>query len=170
MAALGFSRQILTVDSGDTKADAIIVLGGGSNQLRPERAAELFRKGLAPLVVVSGTGDDQLNALALERNGVPKSAIVIEGRSKSTLQNARFSIDILRQKDVHRAIIVTSWYHSRRALQCFEQLGPDIHFASCPSYWGYPFLDWTARGVIGYVVYEYVKLLGYWVCYGIRPF
>ncbi len=170
MIVLGFSHQILTIDSGEEKADAIIVLGGGSHQLRPEHAADLFKKGLAPLVLVSGTGDFDLNVQGLEKNGVPASAIIIESRSKSTLQNARFSIDILRQHNMHRAIIVTSWYHSRRALHCFQQLGPDLQFVSCPSYWGYPFSEWLSQGVIGYLVYEYVKLIGYWICYGIRPF
>ena len=36
-----------------------------------------------------------------------------------------------------RVIIVTSWYHSRRALACFEHYAPDMKFYSRPSYFGY---------------------------------
>jgi len=169
IVSLRFSRQILTIDSGDVKADALVVLGGGADQERPQRAAEIFQKGLVPLVLVSGTGDCNINVNILERNGVPPKAILIENRSKSTLENARFSISILREKGAHRVIIVTSWYHSRRALKCFEEMAPDIKFDSCPSYWGYAPSEWYAKKVRGYVLYEYVKLFGYWICYGVRP-
>ena len=38
LTALLFPRQILTVDSGPVKADAMVVLGGGMSE-RPERAS-----------------------------------------------------------------------------------------------------------------------------------
>jgi len=170
IAVLGFSRQILTIDSGDVEADAIVVLGGGEGQHRPERAAELVAKGRAPLVLVSGAGDFDLNVNRLEKAGLSASAIMVENRSRSTLQNAQFSIPLLRKMGAHRVIIVTSWYHSRRALKCFQQLAPDIQFASCPSYWGNPYEEWYGRDIGGYLVVEYAKLLGYWVCYGVSPF
>jgi hypothetical protein len=44
---------------------------------------------------------------------------------------------LLRQMGAKRVIIVTSWYHSRRALACFEHYAPDIKFYSRPSYFGY---------------------------------
>ena len=51
-----FPQQILTVDSGPVKADVMVVLGGGLAD-RPERAAELFKQGEAPKILVSGKGD-----------------------------------------------------------------------------------------------------------------
>jgi len=170
LAAIGFSRQILTIDSGNVQADAIVVLGGGADQLRPERAAELVVQGRAPIVLVSGAGDFDRNVSRLELAGLPASSVMIENRSKSTLQNARFSIVLLRKMGARRVIIVTSWYHSRRALMCFRHLAPDIQFASCPSYWGSPGAERYGQNVGGYIMAEYMKLLGYWICYGIRPF
>jgi uncharacterized SAM-binding protein YcdF (DUF218 family) len=163
-----FSQEILTVDSGSVKADAIVILGGGGIE-RPERAAELFKHGDAPKILVSGVGDFEQHRKDLLRAGVPGNAIQIEGKSKSTRENAEFSIPLLRGLGVKRVIIVTDWYHSRRALHCFEHYGPDITFYSRPSYFGYSRAEWNSRGISGYITSEYVKLLGYWVCYGACP-
>src|SRR5271170_152186 len=74
LAGLIFPRQILTVDSGPVKADALVVLGGGVHE-RPERAAELFKEGAAPRVICSGSGDCDSNRQLLIRAGVPAAAV-----------------------------------------------------------------------------------------------
>lgn len=168
LAAVFFPQKLLTVDSGPMQADVMVVLGGGLAD-RPERAAELFKQGEAPEILVSGKGDCATNEKLLEKDGVPKKAVTIEGGSRTTLENAKFSIPLLRQMGAHRVIIVTSWYHSRRALACFKHFAPDIRFYSRPSYFGYPRADSNRRSISGYVKLEYVKLLGYWVCYGVCP-
>ena len=131
-----FPQQVLTVDSGPVKADAMVVLGGGLLE-RPRRAAELFKQGEAPLVVCSGAGDYLSNQQLLEKDGVSKEDIILEGKSHTTRENAEFTIALLHARHVKSAIIVTSWYHSRRALHCFEHYAPDIKFYSRPSYFGY---------------------------------
>jgi uncharacterized SAM-binding protein YcdF (DUF218 family) len=163
-----FPRQVLTIDSGPVKADVMVVLGGGFQE-RAERATELFKQGEAPKIIVSGTGDCDYNERLLESNGVTNTAIILECKSRTTLENAKFSIPLLRQLGAHRVIIVTSWYHSRRALACFRHFAPDIKFYSRPSYVGYVEDDWARRYVNGFVKSEYVKLPGYWVCYGVCP-
>jgi uncharacterized SAM-binding protein YcdF (DUF218 family) len=164
-----FPQQVLTVDSGPVKADAIVVLGGGISE-RSGRAADLFKQREASKIVVSGFGDDVSNKHTLERAGVPTIDIVLEGKSRTTRENAEFSIPLLRKLGAHKVIIVTSWYHSRRALSCFEHYAPDIQFYSRPSYIGYLRADPNRKYINGYVKSEYMKLLGYWVCYGVAPF
>ncbi|HEX7618870.1 MAG TPA: YdcF family protein, partial [Verrucomicrobiae bacterium] len=169
------------VDSGPVKADAIVVLGGWVTE-RPERAAELFKQGEAPKILVSGFGDGVSNEKLLEKEGVTNAAISLENKSRTTRENAEFSIPLLRQMGAHRVIIVTSWYHSRRALACFEHYAPDITFYSRPSYIGFvgkaDGADSKAqraerkaqwKRVRGYADSEYFKLLGYWVYYGVCP-
>jgi uncharacterized SAM-binding protein YcdF (DUF218 family) len=68
-----------------------------------------------------------------------------------------------------RVIIVTSWYHSRRALHCFEHYAPDITFYSRPSYFGFARKDWKYKGIGKFVKSEYLKLIGYWARYGVCP-
>lgn len=168
LAAFLFPQQVLTVDSGNVQADAIVVLGGGLGE-RPARAAELFSGGAASRIILSGAGDADGDRRILESKGVPPAAIQLEPNSKSTKQNAQFSIALLRALRAKRVIIVTSWYHSRRALNSFRHYAPDIQFYSRPSYFAYPRSDWALKGIAGYVRAEYVKLPGYWVCYGICP-
>jgi uncharacterized SAM-binding protein YcdF (DUF218 family) len=172
LAALGcqlFPRAVLTMESGPVKADVMVVLGGGYRE-RAERAAELFKQGEAPKIIVSGTGDCDFNRQLLATNGVPAAAIVLECNSRTTLENAKFSVPILRRLGAKRVIIVTSWYHSRRALACFEHFAPEIKFYSRPSYAGYVEDEWARRYVNGFAKTEYVKLLGYWGRYGVCPF
>lgn len=176
-----FPEQILTVDSGPVKADILVVLGGAGPD-RTRRAAELFHDGEAPGILVSGWGDCILNEHLLERDGVPAADITLERKSRTTRENAEFSIPLLRKLGARRVIIVTSWYHSRRALRCFEHYAPDLRFYSRPSYFGYPgrtgnetqptkrvrHAQW--KMVRGYADSEYLKLMGYWACYGVCPF
>jgi len=169
VAVWSFPHQVLTLDSGPVKADVLVVLGGGSTE-RAKRAAELFKEQAAPAVFLSGTGDGESSKRLLLEKGVPEAAITLENRSHSTLENAEFSVPLLRALGAKRVIIVTTWYHSRRAVACFRHYAPDIQFYSRPSYFGYARADWKRQGIKGYVKSEYGKLLGYWVRYGIAPF
>lgn len=168
LAAFVFPQELLCVDSGSVQADAIVVLGGGSWE-RPIRAAELFQAGAAPRIIISGQGDAGINQRLLVSKGVPPSAIQVEPNSTSTRQNAQFTIPLLRAAGAKRVILVTSWYHSRRALRCFRHYGPDLVFYSRPAYYAYARQDWERQGITRYLRNEYVKMLGYWVVYGVCP-
>ena len=127
--------------------DAIVVLGAA---LRPggrpspalvrriETAARLFAAGRAPRVLVTGGAPgggavSEADAMrrALLAQGVPEAAILVEDRARDTLENARFSIPILRSVGVSRAIVVTDGVHMRRALSLFRLLGMPCEPAPC---------------------------------------
>ena len=165
-AAWFFPRQVLCVDSGEVKADVLVLLGGGGIE-RPDRAVQLFHAHEASVIICSGFGDCDSNKLELHRNGISDTAISTERLSHNTSENARFCIPLLRALGARRVIIVTTWYHSRRALRCFEHYAPDIQFFSRPAYLGYDAKD---RGAVRrYINLEYPKLLGYWLRYGVCP-
>ncbi|HEX3627370.1 MAG TPA: YdcF family protein [Verrucomicrobiae bacterium] len=164
-----FPQAFLCVDSGPQKADVIIVLGGGGTHERPEYAARLFLDHVAPRILVSGAGDDDINRHILLKDGVPARGIAVENKSKTTRENARFCAALLQAEKVHSAIIVTSWYHSRRALNTFEHFAPGIKFYSRPAYFKYKHSNW-GRDFSRRVYLEYIKLPGYWVAYGVWPF
>ena len=171
-AAILFPQWFLCVDGGPVKGDVIVVLGGGSHE-RPERAAELFRERVAPRIIVSGLGDCTINRRLLIEAGVPSGAIEMENQSRTTKENAQFTVKLLRKPDslpAKRVIVVTSWYHSRRALACFRHYAPDIQFYSRPSYFAYARADEARKGIANRIRLEYFKLPGYWIRYGIRPF
>ncbi len=168
VAAFLFPQRFLTVDSGPVKADVLVLLGGGSHE-RWERTAELFKEHVAPRIIVSGYGDCEINRHLLLAAGVPAAAIEIEDKSRTTKENAQFTIQLLRGGKLKQVILVTSWYHSRRALVCFQHYAPDIKFYSRPSYFASARAEWAHNRIGSRVRLEYVKLLGYWIRYGVCP-
>ena len=127
-----------------------------------------FQAGEAPQIILSGIGDGLVNQQLLKKIGVPEGAILIENHSSTTFENAKLSLPLLRQMGAHRVLIVTSWYHSRRALATFRHLAPDLQFYSRPAYLGYAAKD---RQIIReYMRLEYPKLVIYWLWHGVWSF
>ena len=164
-----YPEKILCVDSGPVTADVIVVLGGGLHE-RPERALALFRQHAAPRILLTGAGDDTINRLILLRGGVPASAIEVEADSTTTRENAEFTLKLLRAENTHRVILVTSWYHARRALKTFEHYGPDQKYYSRPSYFAFDRAAWPQHGNGKRMRLEFLKLPGYWLRYGVNLF
>mgnify|MGYP006269242407 CR=1 FL=1 len=161
-------RHLLVIDSLPEKADAIVLLGGES-QARPVEAARLYKEGVAPLVFIIGTGDTPTNRRALIKAGVPPDRIMVETKSRSTLQNAEFAKPILEKSGVRKAVLVTSSFHARRALTTFQQRIPGIDFGIATSRIGW----WdTPSGRLQedeWAAIEMVKIPGYWFYHGIQP-
>ena len=163
-------EKFLCLDSGKgVSADVIVVLGGGLHE-RPLRAVELYKQHAAPRIILTGAGDDEINRHILLANGVPSGAIEVENKSLTTQQNALFTIKLLRAEKVHSVILVTSWYHSRRALKTFEHYAPELKFYSRPSYFAYAMGEWGKPGFNRGMRLEFLKLPGYWICHGVNPF
>jgi uncharacterized SAM-binding protein YcdF (DUF218 family) len=167
--ALFFSEPILCVEDANARGDVMVVLGGKANY-RPPRVLDLYGQGRAPIILISGRGDCQTVRAFLTSKSVQSAALELEGESTNTKQNAEFSVRLLRQRHVNHAVIVTSWFHSRRALCCFRHYAPEIEFTASPTVLDRPKGHWPDRYERAWVLSEYVKLIGYWVRYGIRPF
>ena len=58
----------------------------------------------------------------LKKNGVSKKRIITEKKSRSTVQNAQFTLDILLRDypEIKYLAIVTSDYHIKSGALCFE--------------------------------------------------
>src|ERR1044071_6655422 len=151
------AKPLLCIQRGVAKAATIIVLGGES-VFRPERALELFNAGAAPSVIVSGDGHKGDIETYLLAKGLPPSAIQLEPASQSTKENAEFTCSILKSNHVQSAIIVPSWFHSRRSLASFQHFAPSIRFSSLPTMKHEPFRIESWR-----VFKEYLKIGWYTV-------
>ncbi len=135
---------------GAPKAEAIVVLGGGTYPAQYPRpttemsgagdrvfyAAHLYRDGRAPLVMLSGgtiewMGDTASTPAAemadiITFMGVPPSALVLEDKSQNTHEDATFSAQMLKEKGIHRILLVTSAIHMPRAMAVFQKLGLEV--------------------------------------------
>lgn len=120
------------------KADAIVVLGArvlpsgeaeDSLRSRTLRAAELYRAGIAPVVICTGgVGDHppaeaQVAAALAEKNGVPAKDLLLEEHSTSTRENAEYAARICRERGWKRVVVVSDPYHLYRARNDFERVG-----------------------------------------------
>jgi uncharacterized SAM-binding protein YcdF (DUF218 family) len=161
--ALVLDEQLLCLKSPLQPSDAIVVLGGEPD-IRVRAAAALATNGFAPRVIVSGEGDCDDNRRLLERYGVRTNIVELECKSQTTQQNAELTAKLLRQHECKRVIIVTSWFHSRRAVGAFRRYAPEIEFLSAPAprtqLWRYE---------RGYIASEYLKTIWYALRYGILP-
>jgi uncharacterized SAM-binding protein YcdF (DUF218 family) len=119
------------------KADCILALG--SHDLRvPERAAELYLDGFAPLLIMSGgLGNftqeiwtekeaDKFATIAIKK-GVPEEAILIENNSTNTGENILFTQKLLHKKRLNPQsfIVVQKPYMERRSYATFKKHWPD---------------------------------------------
>jgi uncharacterized SAM-binding protein YcdF (DUF218 family) len=150
------------------EADALIVLGG-EPQARPLEAARLYKKGVAPMVFVTGQGDASRNRQILIGAGVPSSKIVTEAAATTTYSNATLLKPLMDTEQVHSALIVTSPFHTRRALATFQKVMPNIQFGITEAsigWWGKP----EGRGDVNrFAAIEFLKTIEYWLLYGVSP-
>lgn len=125
----------------EAPADAIVVLGaplrrsGALSQIlveRVEATAALYHAGAARLVVASGgitNGAPRPEAVAiaeaLSAAGVPD--VLVEARSRTTAENARFTAELLAAQPgmpaTPRVWLVTQPFHGRRAARLFRGAG-----------------------------------------------
>jgi uncharacterized SAM-binding protein YcdF (DUF218 family) len=135
LAAVGFifrapllrtAANAWIVDQPLTKADVIVVLGGGPDT-RPFAAARLFRDGYAPKVLLMNPrpsaavqlglypSEVEIGREELLKNGIPTNAILV---APGIVTNSFDESIVLRNwgmsNHIQRAIIPTDIFHTRR--------------------------------------------------------
>lgn len=87
-----------------------------------------------------GNGENISEAEAMRRylveRGIPESRIIAEDRSTSTRENIRLSAELLRERGIDRAVIVTNEFHQYRADIYARNSGLTVghHSAKTPLY------------------------------------
>jgi len=127
----------------------IVVLGGTVEPVLPPRididmhegvdrvrkAAQLYRAGRGRVIIVTGGNQpwspftepeaDSMRTLLLEW-GVPAAAIVLEGASRNTRENAVYAIELMNDMDCGEPLLVTSAAHMKRSVAVFATLGVTV--------------------------------------------
>lgn len=113
----------------------VILIPGGSHPQLMQGAIELYKKGMAKYIIVSGSENRKLPDYANEaqfqksialKEGVPSEAIFCDEKARNTYENAVYSYEIIREKglDEKKVILVCKEYHSRRALFTYQKVFP----------------------------------------------
>jgi uncharacterized SAM-binding protein YcdF (DUF218 family) len=159
-------------------ADAIVVLSAWATPAgilnepgvwRSLEAGRLYRRGLAPVILVSGRspsgdGGDPSRAISamLQEVGVPKGAIELDSVSSNTHESAVNVARIAAARHWSRILLVTDGRHMRRARAAFVHEGVTV--APAPSmvwelWWEQPYDRYRKFDA---AAHEYVGLLYYW--------
>lgn len=184
VATYGFTRvgRFLTKEDSLQKADAIAVLAGTSMD-RPLEAADLYKDGYAPRIVltheireaayvaltergitVPAEADEQRKILV--RLGVPADAIVLPMRiHDNTAQEAQTLRELAVKNRWRRIIVVTSKYHLRRAGFAIRRemngTGVEVEMHGTRYENANPDRWWTTRSDLRWVLDEGAKLIAY---------
>ncbi len=127
---------------GARPADAIVVLGAAQYDGKPspvlrarlDHAVDLYERGLAPLVAVTGgrrPGDRATEASAaagyLIGEGVPQASLRLETSGENSWQSLAATARFLMAEGVEQVILVSSPYHALRTEHIADEVGLHGH-------------------------------------------
>ncbi len=164
--------SLLVVSHTPEPADIVVVLAGGTDGQRLLRAVELVEQGYAPRILVDGAGEfygleEAAMAVdfAVKRGASPPILDPFPIEADSTYVVVKTVDQELARRGIHKALVVTSNYHTRRARNLFERLtsgkvkyliiaAPAVEFK--PDGW------WRTREGKKTLVLEYLKTVYSW--------
>jgi len=188
---LPLEQRFPPYDAGYGDPDGIVVLGGviepeaaerpdsGVNEAaeRLTAVAGLARRYPAAKILFSGgdmlpgrgQSEAQVAGALLESFGIPANRLMLEGRSRTTAENAEFSRLMAMPKPGEHWLLVTSAWHMPRAVGAFRKVG----FPVDPYPVDYRIPDtgrWVPFGAVSIglrrtdtAAHEWLGLLGYWL-------
>lgn len=184
LATFAFTGRFLYIEDPLERADAVLVFAGTFGE-RPLEAADLYRAGYAPLIVLTREAPDggqvalarrgapmpdraDLARDAIVRLGVPPAAILtLAAIHDSTADEARSFRTLIQARRWGRVIVVTSKTHTRRARMTMNRTCGDLgvkilmrasrYDPSDPAHW------WRRRADARSVLFEIQKYVLYWL-------
>lgn len=147
--AVTFVQVLAASDhDGARPAQAIVVLGAAQYDGVPspvlanrlDHAAELYREGIAPLIVVTGgrqegdrftEAEASANYLATE-HGIPGGDIERETTGGNSWETLTSAARFLREDGIDDVVLVSDGYHAMRIAEIAEELGLDAAVSPAP--------------------------------------
>ena len=129
-------------------ADAIVVLGAAQYAGRPspvlkarlDHAVGLYRRGLAPRVVLTGgvgegdtTSEAAVGRRYASRAGVPDSSLLTEEHGRTTTESLYAVADLLHETAAPRVILVSDPFHMLRLRIIAGRLGMTAYTSPTPT-------------------------------------
>jgi len=154
------------------KADVIAIFGAAEYAGRPspvyrarlDHGFELFRKGMAPVVITTGGAaqdpdfsEGGVGRDYLLRRGVPEQALIAETQGSDTAQSAERVANIMRANGMRSCIAVSDAYHVFRIRALLEHEGVQVELAPRPESRPHPLWErFTAvmREAMSYLVWK----------------
>lgn len=154
------------------RADCILVLGAAEYSGRPspvyrarlDHAYQLFREGMAPLIITSGgSGKDpkysegEVGSDYLLSKGVPEVDLIAETQADNTDESTQRVAVIMRRNGFESVLLVSDAYHMFRAKRMMQRQGFTAYISPRPesvakTEWG-RFLA-ASREAFSYLLYR----------------
>jgi len=130
------------------KADAIVVFGAAQYDGRPspvykarlDHAAQLYHRGLAPIVIITGGSGNDLHFSEgvvgreyLKTLGIPDSQLIAETQGEDTAESARRVATIMYVNHMSSCLAVSDGYHIFRIKQMLGREGVTVFGAPRPN-------------------------------------
>lgn len=159
---LDFADDVGAYKQDTNSADAIIVLAGGLGRI--DKGIELFRNRRADYLIIMGADKDaNLESIFFKKDiRLYKKRIILEKQSTNTYENAVETKKIVEKMGIKSIILLTSFYHIKRASYIFGRVLPSgvsikLYPVSTPNFdetiW------WKGRGAV-LLTMEFFKF--YW--------
>jgi len=129
-------------------AQAIIVLGAAQFDGRPsnvlqarlDHAADLYRRKLAPIIVVTGGGqpgdrftEAGASAKYLEQKGIPANAVELETTSTNSRDELAAAARFLHKQGIDDVLLVSDGFHAYRIDAIADEVGLNAHVSPTPT-------------------------------------
>ncbi len=177
------------------QADVIIMLGGSAYSEVPDlsgrgtpgpntmermvAAARLQRRLGVPIIVSGGRVHATSESIATVTRrflidlGIAADQIILEDQSRDTYENALFSKRICDRAGFRRPLLVTSGYHLKRSLFCFQTVGLAVTPFPCalttapgkPVHWYHFLPDADAMAASAAALHEWLGIVFYHIAY-----
>lgn len=181
------ARALVVTRAELPRAETLVVLSGSTGYVERTRwAAQLFKEGRAPHIVL--TNDDARGGWSsaqqrnpyfveraveeLQRGGVPAQSIEVLPRAvNATYDEAVLLREYATTRGVRSLLVITSGYHSRRALwtlrRVFGGSGVEVGLSAAPAggQTPAPATWWLSATGWHLVAGEYLKFIYYWARY-----
>lgn len=169
-AALRHAGDYLVIDE-PKPSDVIVVLDGDDGSRLP-RAIELLQSGVAPELILDADAqhrwlgrteaDEKLLEIA-SLGDVAGRVRVCPIEAASTAGESKAFSKCIRHLPIHRILIVTSAYHSRRALATFSRALPQYQWSVASSKNAEKFgTEWWTRGTWASTTFHEWEKLIWW--------
>jgi uncharacterized SAM-binding protein YcdF (DUF218 family) len=154
-------------DTQQQKFDVILVLGNpakNDGSIAPTARARVlegirqYRAGVAPQLLMTGGAvknqfvEGQVMQQFAVSQGVPASAVFVEGQSRNTIQNAYYSYKIMQAHGWTSALVVSTPAHLRRA---------GLIFSHYPFAWAMHAAPWPPDYPVWKLVWSWCSEAGY---------
>lgn len=160
-AAVGLTYATIPLsNTGRQHFDTIIVLGTPANadgtpsneqRSRVMEGVREYRAGVAPAMIMTGGPahnnyvEAHVMAEFAKAQGIPADAIVEEGRAQNTVQNAFYSVQLMKGQGWRSAEVVSSPSHLPRASLIFRHFPIETRMHAAP--WPEKY-SWAFRALI----------------------